>query len=255
MNTAQALLSVHNLSRNFGGVWAVNNVSLEVFPGETTALIGSNGAGKTTFYNMISGRLRPSAGSIRFRNEDITGLPPHRISRLGISRSFQINNIFEEFSVRKNIEVALTALHGKALQMLRMASRDRGLHEAADDLLHSLGLTALADTRAAVLSYGDKRLLEIALVLATKPSLVLLDEPTAGMTPEETHRIIDLVAQLAQTEKYTFFITEHDMNVVFHLARRLFVMHQGELLATGTPEQIRNDSSVQQAYLGTEGLV
>lgn len=248
----EAILSVTELSKAFGGVLAVDGVSLEVMPREMVALIGPNGAGKTTFYNMISGRMKPSSGRVRFQGRDITGLPPHAISRLGVSRSFQINNVFTELTARENVEVALTALYGRAFSMFRPASRDRRLLAEADAVLERLGLLPLADTRAGVLSYGDKRLLEIAIVLATRPRLVLLDEPTAGMTPEETRHVTRLIRSLAETGEYTFLITEHDMDVVFDLADRIVVMHRGQLLAQGKPEQIRNDRAVREAYLGEE---
>lgn len=248
----QPILSIRSLSKMFGGVHAVNNVSLDVQPKETVALIGPNGAGKTTFYNMISGRMRPTSGTIEFLGRDITGMPPHQISRLGISRSFQINNIFTELTARQNVEVALTALHGQAVSMFRLASRNRPIQEEAEQVLARLGLEDLAQQRAGVLSYGDKRLLEIAIVLATRPTLVLLDEPTAGMTPEETRHVTRLVRKLADSGDYTFVVTEHDMSVVFDLAERILVMHRGERLAEGTPEQIRNDPEVRQAYLGEE---
>ena len=192
-----------------------------------------------------------------FAGSTSTSLPtvafgPHRISRLGISRSFQITNIFQELSVRQNVEVALTAFHGKALAMLRLASRDREIIDEAYGLLERLGLEALAEQRAGVLSYGDKRLLEIAIVLATRPHLVLLDEPTAGMTPEETRHVTHLIRKLADSGDYTFLVTEHDMSVVFGLADRILVMHRGQRLAEGTPEEIRNDPEVKRAYLGEE---
>lgn len=246
------LLSVRQLSKSFGGVRAVQGVSLEVQPQEKVALIGPNGAGKTTFYNMLSGRMRPSSGSVIFAGQEITGLPPHEISRLGVSRSFQITNIFTELTARQNVEVALTALHGKGLHLFRVASRDRALRAEAEQVLAQLGLAELAEMRAGVLSYGDKRLLEIAIVLATRPQLVLLDEPTAGMTPEETRQVTRLIRELAASNTYTFLITEHDMNVVFDLADRIVVMHRGQLLAQGNPEEIRRDPAVREAYLGEE---
>lgn len=249
---SEPLLSVRQLSKSFGGVRAVQDVSLEVQPQEKVALIGPNGAGKTTFYNMLSGRMRPSSGSVMFAGQEITGLPPHEISRLGVSRSFQITNIFTELTARQNVEVALTALHGKGLHLFRLASRDRALRAEAEQVLAQLGLAELAEMRAGVLSYGDKRLLEIAIVLATRPQLVLLDEPTAGMTPEETRQVTRLVRELAASNTYTFLITEHDMKVVFDLADRIVVMHRGQLLAQGSPEEIRRDPAVREAYLGEE---
>jgi len=252
MSDAAALLSVRGLSKRFGGVRAVDHIDLDVAPRETVALIGPNGAGKTTFYNLLSGRMQPSTGRVIFDGRDVTGLPPHRISRLGISRSFQITNIFPELTARENVEVALTALHGKALRFFSRAAGDQELHDEAQALLDRLGLGSLAASRAGTLSYGDKRLLEIAIVLATRPRLVLLDEPTAGMTPEETRGVVELVRQLARTSEYTFLITEHDMEVVFGLADRIVVMHRGSVLAQGSVDEIRASRVVREAYLGEE---
>ncbi len=244
------MLSVRNLSKRFGGVRAVDDVSLDVQARETVALIGPNGAGKTTFYNLLSGRMQPTQGTIVFEGRDVTGLSPHRISRLGISRSFQITNVFPELTLAQNVEVALTALHGKSFSLFASAASDRALHEEALALLGRLGLAPLAATRAGVLSYGDKRLLEIAIVLATRPRLVLLDEPTAGMTPEETRAVTRLVRELAESTKQTFLITEHDMEVVFGLADRIVVLHRGRVLAQGSADEIRNSREVREAYLG-----
>lgn len=246
----EPILRIEGLGKRFGGVAAVSDVSLEVFPRETLAIIGPNGAGKTTFYNLLSGRMAPTTGRIWFDGTDITGLPPHRISRLGVSRSFQINNIFEEMTVRENVEVALTAYHGDSRRWARLASRNRPIQDEADGLLARLSLADLADRRAGIISYGDKRLVEIAMVLATRPRLVLLDEPTAGMTPDETHRVTALVQSLAQTGDYTFLITEHDMRVVFDLADRILVMHRGKKLVLDTPAEVRAHPEVRKAYLG-----
>lgn len=245
-----ATLQISHLTKRFGGVAAVLDVSLDVIPKETLAIIGPNGAGKTTFYNMLSGRMTPTEGKILFEGHDITGLPPHRISRMGVSRSFQINNIFNEMSVRENVEVALTAYHGDSRRWSNIASRNRPIHDEADALLERLSLTNLARRRAGVISYGDKRLVEIAMVLATRPRLVLLDEPTAGMTPDETHRVTALVKSLAATGDYTFLITEHDMGVVFDVADRILVMHRGQTLALGSPQEVKAHPEVRRAYLG-----
>ncbi|MFA5520919.1 MAG: ABC transporter ATP-binding protein [Castellaniella sp.] len=244
------ILETRALSRRFGGVAAVSDMSISVAERETLAIIGPNGAGKTTFYNMLSGRMTPTSGQIFFRGQDITGLPPHKISRLGISRSFQINNIFTEMTVRENVEVAVTALWGDSRRWYNIASRNRAVQERAQILLDQLEIGHMADQRAGVISYGDKRLVEIAVVLATEPTLVLLDEPTAGMTPEETRRVTALVKQLAASGTYTFIITEHDMSVVFDLAHRILVMHRGKLLVMGSPEEVRQHPDVRKAYLG-----
>lgn len=246
------LLDVRDLRRNFGSFAAVDGVTLTVQPGEVTALIGANGAGKTTFYNLISGRLRPTGGSIFYRGRDITGTPPHSITRMGIARSFQITNIFDQLRVIENVQVALVIRQGKGTRWWRRAARDEDLRLQAGELLERLGLSGLAMARAGTLSHGDKRLVELAIVLATDPQLVLLDEPTAGMTPEETHAVVDLIARLAETGPQTFFLTEHDMDVVFGLARRVFVMHRGRLLAEGSPDEIRANPEVRNAYLGEE---
>lgn len=246
----QPILQVSHLTKRFGGVTAVSDVSLDVTPKETLAIIGPNGAGKTTFYNLLSGRMIPTEGTILFEGQDITGLPPHRISRMGVSRSFQLNNIFNEMTVRENVEVALTAYHGQSRRWSNIASRNRPIQQEADTLLERLSLNDLAQRRAGVISYGDKRLVEIAMVLATRPQLVLLDEPTAGMTPDETHRVTALVNSLAATGDYTFLITEHDMGVVFDVADRILVMHRGQTLALGSPQEVKMNPEVRQAYLG-----
>ena len=246
------ILKISNLTKRFGGNTAVSDINLEIQPQETVAIIGPNGAGKTTFYNMVSGRMTPTEGKIELEGQDITGLPPHKISRLGVSRSFQINNIFPEMTVQENVEVAVTAFHGHSRKLFNFASRNKAVQEEARELLAKLQILELADRRAEVISYGDKRLLEIAVVLATRPHLVLLDEPTAGMTPDETKRTTSLIRQLADTGEYTFLITEHDMDVVFGLADRILVMHRGENLFVGTPDEVKAHPEVRRAYLGEE---
>ena len=246
------ILTIHNLCKRFGGNTAVSGIELEVMPRETLAIIGPNGAGKTTFYNMVSGRMQPSEGAILLNGKDITGLPPHKISRMGVSRSFQINNIFAEMTVRENVEVALSAFHGHSRKLFNIASGNRKVQQEADELLARLSIGELSGQRAGIISYGDKRLLEIAVVLATRPKLVLLDEPTAGMTPEETRRVTSLIRSLADSGDYTFLITEHDMSVVFDLADRILVMHRGEALVIGTVDEVKNHPEVKRAYLGEE---
>lgn len=246
------ILTITNLTKRFGGVTAVSEINLEVMPKETIAIIGPNGAGKTTFYNMVSGRMQPTEGKIMLDGKDITGLPPHKISRLGVSRSFQINNIFPEMTVQENVEVVLSAYHGHSRKLFNIASRNTGIQQEAVEYLQRLGIESLKEQRAEVISYGDKRLLEIAMVLATQPKLVLLDEPTAGMTPDETRRTTQLIRKLAGSGDYTFMITEHDMDVVFNLADRILVMHRGEKLFAGSPEEVKNNPDVRTAYLGEE---
>lgn len=248
--TTAPILKVSGLGKRFGGVAAVTDVDLEVYPRETLAIIGPNGAGKTTFYNLLSGRMLPTSGQVLYNGRDITGMPPHEISRLGISRSFQINNIFEEMTVRENVEVAVTARRGDSRRWANLASRNEPVRREAQSLLERLSIGDLADRRAGVISYGDKRLVEIAVVLATRPQLVLLDEPTAGMTPDETQRVVELVKSLGATGDYTFLITEHDMSVVFGLADRILVMHRGRKLVLGLPAEVRSHPDVRRAYLG-----
>jgi branched-chain amino acid transport system ATP-binding protein len=246
------ILKIHNLTKRFGGNTAVSGINLEVAPRETLAIIGPNGAGKTTFYNMVSGRMQPTEGSVELNGHDITGLKPHKISRMGVSRSFQINNIFPEMTVRQNVEVALSAFHGYSRKLFNIASGNRKVQAEADELLNRLSIGDLSNQRAGIISYGDKRLLEISVVLATRPKLVLLDEPTAGMTPEETRRVTKLIRSLADSGDYTFLITEHDMGVVFDLADRILVMHRGESLVIGTVEEVKNHPEVKKAYLGED---
>ncbi len=246
------ILEVRDLTKRFGKFQAVSGVSLAVKKGELTALIGPNGAGKTTFYNMLSGKFPPTSGKIFFEGQDITGNPPHRIARMGIGRSFQITNIFHSMTVMENILSALVARHGKGRSFFAPVRRNGRLLEEGRKILDSLGLTPYADTPTTRLSYGDKRLVEIGIVLANAPRLVLLDEPTAGMTPEETDRMIALIHRLARETETTFFLTEHDMKVVFSVSRKIYVLHQGALLASGTPEEIRKNPHVRTAYLGGE---
>jgi branched-chain amino acid transport system ATP-binding protein len=249
--TAPPLLRVEHLSRTFGRFAALTDVSLAVERGVLSALIGPNGAGKTTFYNVVSGRFPPTRGRVWLDGEDVTGLAAHRLVGRGVARSFQITNVFPNLSVLENVLVPLVLERGRARRLFRPLERDRALRARAEEVLESVGLLRHARRPAGTLSYGDKRLVEIAIVLARSPRLVLLDEPTAGMNPEETDRMIALVRHLAERLGTTFFVTEHDMRVVFGLARRIFVLHQGTLLAGGTPDEIRDDPRVRAAYLGT----
>ena len=245
-----AILEVRKLTKNFGRFQAVSGVTLTVERKELTSLIGPNGAGKTTFYNMLSGKFPPSSGRIVFEGRDITGLSPHRIARIGIGRSFQITNIFSQMTVMQNILSALIAHHKKGTSFFSPYWKDTGLVAEAEKILDSLGLLPFAHVPTTQLSYGDKRLVEIGIVLANYPRLILLDEPTAGMTPEETDRMIALIHRLAEESDTTFFLTEHDMKVVFSVSQKIYVLHQGRLLAEGTPEEIRENPQVQEAYLG-----
>ncbi|MFC4350830.1 ABC transporter ATP-binding protein [Fodinicurvata halophila] len=246
------ILTTEDLTKRFGGLAAVDGVSIQLNEGEIVALIGPNGAGKTTFYNMVSGRMTPTSGRVLLRGTDIAGKPPHEIARAGIGRSFQITNVFNELTVRENVQVALVSHRGKSLRLFSILGRDKALHREADEILARLGLESMAGLRTGTLSYGDKRLLELAIVLAIEPEIVMLDEPTAGLTPDETTAVIELIRTLRAERSYTFFITEHDMEVVFGLAERVLVMHRGQLLATGAPEEVQKNPEVRRAYLGDE---
>jgi len=245
-------LRIQSMCVDLAGRPVLHDINIALAPGQTVAVVGRNGAGKTTFYNLLSGRMRPSSGRILLEGRDIAGLPPQRVSRMGVSRSFQINNVFDALRVRENVEVALTAWRGDSRRWFNRASSNRAVREAACALLARLSILELAEQRAATISYGDKRLLEIAIVLATQPRLVLLDEPTAGMTQEETQRTTALIQTLAVGGDTTFLITEHDMDVVFRLADRILVLHRGQVLALGTPDAVRNNPEVRAAYLGEE---
>ena len=244
------ILKIEHLGHSYGKFQVIDDISLAIPPGELTALIGPNGAGKTTFYNVVSGRFPPRRGKVFFAGREITGKPAHKIVSLGLLRSFQITNIFPELSVRENVLIPLLLQQRRGYTFLRPLKKEKDLYRKADDVLSKIGILDAADQPAGELAYGDKRLVEMAIVLARRPKLVLLDEPTAGMNPEETERMILLIKELAGRFGTTFFLTEHDMKVVFSIAKRIFVLYQGGLLATGTPEEIRANPQVREAYLG-----
>lgn len=244
------VLAIKHLGHSYGKFKVIEDISLTIASGELSALIGPNGAGKTTFYNAISGKFRPTRGRVVLNGDDITGLPAHRVVDKGMCRSFQITNIFPELTVLENIIAPLVFQNRKQFRLFGRVSKNRKIVERAMHTLEQVGLADRADKVVANLAYGDKRLVEMAIALVRNPSVVLLDEPTAGMNPEETENMIDLVRKLSQTMRITFFITEHDMKVVFSLAQKIYVLHQGVLLAQGDPESIRANEQVQEAYLG-----
>ncbi len=244
------LLEVQDLSHHFGKFQVLSRISLEIPAGVLTALIGPNGAGKTTFYNLVSGRFAPTGGRVVFDGRDITGLPAHRVAPLGLVRSFQVTNIFPDLSVLDNVAVPLLLQHRQGWNFWRPLASQKAVYRQAAAQLERVGLADAAHRPARELAYGDKRLVEMAIVLAREPKLVLLDEPTAGMNPEETDRMIRLIKTLADTSGTTFCLTEHDMKVVFAVASQIVVLHQGQLLAWGPPEQIRRHIAVKRAYLG-----
>jgi len=244
------LLEIQHLSKQFGALRAVHDVSLTFAPGEVHAVIGPNGAGKTTLINLLSGHLPPSNGQIHYRSNDITRLGPDRVSQLGIGRSFQKTNIFPNFTCRENCWIAAQSRERSSMRFFRPASRLRQVETRALDALARCGLGARADTVAAAMSYGEQRQLEIGMMLATEPDLLLLDEPLAGMGSEESQQVVALLRELAT--RHTLILIEHDMDAVFAIADRISVMDNGGLLATGTTEEIRNSAEVQRAYLGDD---
>lgn len=248
------ILRTDKLCKNFGGLIATNNVSLEFERGEIHAIIGPNGAGKTTFINLLSGDLPANDGRILFNGRDITRLPPNRVSQLGIGRSYQKTNIFSGFSCFDNCWVAAQSRLGSSMRFFRPAQKLRSVRERTERALDLCGLGQRRDTLASAMSYGEQRQLEIGMMLATEPELLLLDEPLAGMGSEESLQVIELLQRLA--EEHTLILIEHDMDAVFSIAGRLTVMVNGQVLETGTVAQIRGSQAVQEAYLGVdEGVV
>ena len=249
--TDSPALALEGLRRSFGALTAVNGVTLSVAPRERRAIIGPNGAGKTTLFNLITGHLAPTAGRILFEGTPVAGLPPHAVARRGISRSFQRTNVFLRLPVRENLRLAAAAARGRgSYDMLGAVGRLWVPIERARGAAEAVGLTERLDALAGTLSYGEQRQLEIGIALATDPKLLLLDEPTAGMSPEETHRMTELLAGLPRA--ITLLIIEHDMDVVFTLADRITVLHYGEVLAEGTAAEVRADPRVYEVYLGSE---
>jgi len=236
------------LTIRFGGLTALSGVNFEVRRGEVRAIIGPNGAGKSTFFNCLTGVLRPTSGRILFKGEEITGLPPNRISQKGIARSYQITNLLPNATTLENVRIAAQSRR-HSWSMLRHHGAYADLIEKAEAVLEAVGLRAKADELAANLSHGEQRNLEIGIALATEPELLCLDEPTAGMSTSETHETMELVRRIAKN--LTILIVEHDMQVVMELAQRITVLHYGEVLAEGTPAEIQQNTRVLEVYLKT----
>ena len=241
------ILEVENITQRFGKFVALNGVSASFQPGKLTAIIGPNGAGKSTFFNVVSGAFPPTQGRIRFQGRDITGLAQHEFARIGIAKSFQITNVFKQLSAHENVRVAVQ-MRSTRFELLRPRASLSALIAKADELLARVGLAALRDKTAGDLAHGQQRALEIAMALASDPVLLLMDEPTAGMSPEETGVMMRLITELAAER--TVVLVEHKMKLVMGLCERLIVLHHGEFLAEGTPEQIRNNAEVRRVYLG-----
>ncbi|HLT78369.1 MAG TPA: ABC transporter ATP-binding protein [Ferrovibrio sp.] len=247
---AEPVLKVAGLIKRFGGLIATDNLSLDILPGEVHAVIGPNGAGKTTMISQLIGELRPDAGSIRFMGQDITTMPVHRRSHLGIARSFQITSIFLNFTALENVMLSVQAHDGHSFRFWRDARSDPRLREPALAALAQVGLQERADVVASALSHGEHRQLEIAMALATKPKLLLLDEPMAGMGPEDSARMVTMLKKIKGS--ISILLIEHDMDAVFALADRITVLVYGKGIATDTPDAIRRNAQVRQAYLGDE---
>jgi branched-chain amino acid transport system ATP-binding protein len=242
------MLEVRELRKAFAGFVAVDGVSLTVETRQIAAVIGPNGAGKSTFFNLITGHLLPDSGTVVLDGRDITGTPPHRICRMGIGRSFQRTNIFPKLSVFENLQAAFIAHRGRGRDF--WSRSERFYREDTAELLDAIGLGHEAMTVAGTLSYGNQKQLELGIALASEPKILLLDEPTAGMSASETHDTIRLLDRIAGERELTLLFTEHDMEVVFGIAQKIAVLYQGRLLAEGTPAEVRRDPEVKRVYLG-----
>jgi branched-chain amino acid transport system ATP-binding protein len=242
------ILLIDRLNKSFGNLTVTDDVTLAVGEGERHAIIGPNGAGKTSLINQVGGQLKPTSGRVLLRNYDITGASPDRISRMGVARTFQRNNLFQNLSVTENIRLALQIRHGKPLDFFTPVAGSRALSERAAALMAQVHLGSNGTRLARELSYGEQRQLEIAVALASEPALLLLDEPTSGMSPSETARIIDLITALPPG--LSILMIEHDMKVVFSVADRITVLYYGKVLATGTPAEIQDNNRVREVYLG-----
>lgn len=243
-----AALAIRDLRKSFGPLEIIRGVTLAVAPGERHAVIGPNGAGKSTLFGLVSGLHAPSSGEILLGGAPIAGLAPHEINRRGLARSFQITTIFPRLTIFENARIGVLARYGHRFDLLHRAARLRRITEETDALLEFVRLGHLRDRTAGDLAYSDQRALEIAMALSTGAEVILLDEPTAGMSTEETEYAVDLIRRV--TESKTLLVVEHDMNVVFSLCDRISVLVHGEILATGCPEEIRANAQVQAAYLG-----
>lgn len=252
------VLRTENLTREFGLLVAVDDVTVEIDSDDITSIIGPNGAGKTTFYNMLAGALTPTEGSVHLRPYggdelmDVTGMEPYEINRMGLSRAFQITNLFDELSVVDNLRVARISHEGRTLDLTSVATTDAALSNGAREVIELTNLEEVAETKSGNLSHGDMRKVEIALALGTEPSVVLLDEPTAGMNATETRQMVDLIGDLDRNTDTTFLVTEHDMEVVVGVSDRILVFDNGQLIADGAPDEVMEDERVREAYLGGE---
>ncbi len=244
------LVDLDGVTKRYGALVAVDNVSMQVAEGEVRAVIGPNGAGKTTLFHLVTGVVPTTAGTVRFDGETITGLPAHAICQRGLSRTFQLTSLFPEMTARENAMLAAQARHPR--HWLPFGGKPVFEHARAtgDKALEQLGLTHVANRPAGLLSHGDQRLLEVAMAMAQEPKVLLLDEPTQGLSVEETAEAVDTLARFLDTARITVLLVEHDMEVVFRLAHKITVLHRGAVIADGTPDSVKTDARVQEAYLG-----
>jgi branched-chain amino acid transport system ATP-binding protein len=246
----EALLQIRKVSNFFGMVCTARDLDLDIRAGVLTSIIGPNGAGKSTLINLITGNLPVQSGSILFQGQDITHLPINQRIRLGICRSFQIVNIFPELTVLENILIPTLAMSGRTRRFFSSVSRESAAYDQVETLLGKVGLGAVKNSPANALSHGDQRLLEVGVALAVNPTLLFLDEPTAGMNPVERVRVLENIRQLSRGGQTTFVLVEHDMDIVFSLSERVVVLHRGEILGDGPPDEIKNNAQVREVYLG-----
>ena len=244
------LLECKGLVRRFGALAAVDGIDLSVEPGEIRAVIGPNGAGKSTVFNLITSVLKPSAGQVIFAGENVTGMPVHQVAQKGIARTFQLCHVFPALSVHENVRIAAQARERGRWQFLGGGGVLRRSASAADEAIARMRLTRLADATAAMLSHGDQRLLEIAMAIAQKPRLLMLDEPTQGLSIEETGRAVQILKEMLAAGDLSVLLVEHDMEVVFKLADNITVLHRGRVIADGPPAAVRASAEVRSAYLG-----
>jgi branched-chain amino acid transport system ATP-binding protein len=242
------MLTCRKLRKTFSGFVAANDVSLNVDKNSITAVIGPNGAGKSTLFNLITGHLKPDSGEVMLEGRDITGIAPHKICGMGVARSFQRTNIFSKLTVFENIQAAFIAHRGKALDMWGVSERQ--FRDETGQMIEQLALQDIAKTLAGEVSHGAQKQVELGIALAGEPRMLLLDEPTAGMSAQETHDSIALLDRIARERGLTLLFTEHDMEVVFSIAHKIAVLHQGSIIATGTPDEVRRNDEVRRVYLG-----
>ncbi|HSB06778.1 MAG TPA: ABC transporter ATP-binding protein [Thermodesulfobacteriota bacterium] len=248
------LLRTEKLRKYFGVVSAADEINLQIDEGVLTSIIGPNGAGKTTLINLLTGNILPDSGKVFFCDEDITHLPIHKRVKKGMGRSFQIMNIFPKLSVFENFQIPVFSLLNRSLSFYRPIRSHADVNERVEKLLIELGMAGKKDLPSGTLSHGDQRLLEIGLAMASEPKLLFLDEPTAGMNPIERVRVLENIRRLSREKQSTFVIVEHDMDIVFSLSDRIIVLHRGQILADGKPEEIKQNEDVKKVYLGEEIL-